>query len=76
MIDNEKATIEKHMKINELYPYLSEVPMLEKYFDSESDKLLDEKIQVLEALKEGKNIKDIPHFYEVFELLPEEGTWD
>lgn len=76
MTDNEKIMIEKHMKINELYPYLAEVPMLMKYFDSESDEMLDEKIQVLEALKEGKNIKDIPHFYEVFELLPEEGIWD
>lgn len=76
MTDNEKIMIEKHMKINELYPYLAEVPMLMKYFDSESDKMLDEKIQVLEALKEGKNIKDIPYFYEVFELLPEEGIWD
>ena len=76
MTDNEKIMIEKHMKINELYPYLAEVPTLMKYFDSESDKMLDEKIQVLEALKEGKNIKDIPHFYEVFELLPEEGIWD
>ena len=76
MTDNEKIMIEKHMKINELYPYLAEVPMFMKYFDSESDQMLDEKIQVLEALKEGKNIKDIPHFYEVFELLPEEGIWD
>ncbi len=76
MTDNEKIMIEKHMKINELYPYLAEVPMFMKYFDSESDKMLDEKIQVLEALKEGKSIEDIPHFYEVFELLPEEGIWD
>ena len=76
MTDNEKIMIEKHMKINELYPYLAEVPMFMKYFDSESDQMLDEKIQVLEALKEGKSIEDIPHFYEVFELLPEEGIWD
>mgnify|MGYP004653716853 FL=1 len=76
MTDNEKIMIEKHMKINELYPYLAEVPMFMKYFDGESDKMLDEKIQVLEALKEGKSIEDIPHFYEVFELLPEEGIWD
>lgn len=76
MTDEEKIIIEKQIKINELYPYLAEVPMFMKYFDSESDKLLDEKIQVLEALKAGKNIDDIPNFYDIFELMPKEGIWD
>lgn len=76
MTDKEKMIIEKHIKINELYPYLAEAPMFMKYFDSESDKMLDEKIQVLEALKAGKSIEDIPNFFDVFELLPEEGIWD
>nr|DAY68091.1 MAG TPA: hypothetical protein [Caudoviricetes sp.] len=76
MTEKEKMMIEKHMKINELYPYLNEVPMIMKYFDTDSDKMLDEKIQVLEALKAGKNIEEIPNFYDVFELLPKEGIWD
>lgn len=76
MTDKEKRIIEKHLKINDLYPYLFEVPMLVKYFDDESDEMLDEKIQVLEALKAGKKISEIPNFYDVFELLPEEGIWD
>lgn len=50
------------------------VPEL-KYFDMESDKLLDEKIEVLQALKDGKQINEIPKFYEVLELLPKE-MWD
>lgn len=76
MTDKEKGIIEKHLKIDELFPYLSEVPMLIEYFDDESDEMLDEKIQVLEALKDGKNISEIPNFYDVFELLPKEGLWD
>lgn len=76
MTDKEKRIIEKHLKINDLYPYLFEVPMLANYFDDESDEMLDEKIQVLEALKDGKNISEIPNFYDVFELLPKEGLWD
>lgn len=76
MTDKEKGIIEKHLKIDELFPYLSEVPMLIEYFDTESDEMLDEKIQVLEALKAGKNLNEISNFYDVFELLPEEGLWD
>lgn len=76
MTDKEKRIIEKHLKINDLYPYLFEVPMLANYFDDESDEMLDEKIQVLEALKDGKNISEIPNFYDVFELLLKEGLWD
>lgn len=48
-----------------------------KFFDLESDKMLDEKIEVLEALKAGKPIADIPNFYKVLELMPEAGQmWD
>lgn len=48
-----------------------------KFFDLESDKMLDEKIEVLEALKAGKTIADIPNFYRVLELLPEVSQrWD
>ena len=48
-----------------------------QFFDLDSEKLLDEKIEVLEALKEGKNIKEIPKFYEVLELLPDNNVlWD
>lgn len=50
---------------------------LEQFFDSESNQLLDEKITVLTALKEGKQIADISNFYKVLELYPkEEVHWD
>lgn len=44
---------------------------------SDSNMLLDEKIEVLTALKEGKHISDIPNFYDILELYPKKGThWD
>lgn len=51
--------------------------MLEQFFDLDSDELLDEKITVLTALKEGKTVDEIPGFYDVLELYPGDGThWD
>jgi len=40
------------------------------YFDDDSYEKLDLKIEVLTALKKGKNPKDIPQYDEIFELLP------
>lgn len=76
MSEEEKKIIEKQMAIIELFPYLLEFPMLVKFFDVESEKLLDEKIEVLEAIKAGKKISEIPKFYDIFELMPKEGIWD
>lgn len=66
----------KKYQINNL---LMEVtfPPFEQFFDLDSDRLLDEKIEVLTALKEGKQISDIPNFYDILELYPKDGThWD
>lgn len=66
----------KKYQINDL---LMEVtfPLFEQFFDSESNQLLDEKIEVLTALKEGKQISDIPNFYDILELYPKDGEhWD
>ena len=50
---------------------------VDNYFDAESDKMLDKKLDVLTALKDGKSIKDIPNFYDVLELMPKNGEiWD
>ena len=67
------STEDKKIKILGL---LTEVydPML-KFFNSDSDKMLDEKIQVLTDLKNGKTISDIPNFYEILEDYPA-GMWD
>lgn len=64
------------MKIIDLYPQLMRFPNLVKYFDLTSVKLLDEKLFVLEKLKEGNEIKDIEGFYNIFELLPKDANWD
>ena len=67
--------IEKKIKIMDL---LLEVNCYEvdKFFDDESDEMLDEKIEVLTALKEGKPIGEIPKFYDVLELMPKNEMWD
>ena len=49
---------------------------VDNFFDVESDKMLDEKIEVLTALKEGKTIAEIPKFYDVLELMPKNDMWD
>lgn len=73
---NNKDLIEKKAKIIDLL-FSVNCYEIDKFFDLESDKMLDEKIEVLTALKDGKQIKDIPNFYKVLELMPEEGQiWD
>ena len=47
-------------------------PMLRQFFDLDSDKLLDEKIEALTTLKEGKPIHEIPKFYDILELYPKD----
>lgn len=64
---------EKKIKIMQLLSEIYE-PMLE-FFDIDSDKMLDEKIQVLTDLKNGKKIIDIPKFYDILELYPND-MWD
>ncbi len=75
MTNEEKKIIEMHFQIMELLPFAAHLHEI-KYFDIESDKLLDEKIEVLEAIKAGKKIDEIPKFYDVLELMPKEGIWD
>lgn len=71
----ERELIEKKAKILDL---LFEVDCYEvsQFFDVDSDKLLDEKIEVLTALKGGKTIAEIPNFYDVLELYPHNEMWD
>ncbi len=66
----------KKYHINDLLMKVT-FPPFEQFFDLDSDELLDEKIEVLTALKEGKQISDIPNFYDILELYPKDGThWD
>lgn len=51
--------------------------LVNKFFDFESEKLLDEKIEVFTALANGKPESQIPKFYEILELYPKDGQlWD
>ncbi|MCQ5141330.1 MULTISPECIES: hypothetical protein [Lachnospiraceae] len=66
---------EKKIQIMDLLSYTIGIPEM-KYFNLESDELLDEKIEVLTQIKEGKTIAEIPNFYKVLEDLPEDDMWD
>ena len=72
---SEKEKQEKFIQIVELYSYAIGIPEM-KYFNIDSEELLDEKIEVLTQIKAGKNIKDIPNFYKVLEDLPTDDMWD
>lgn len=56
-------------------------PFISRFFDISSDQMLDEKIEVLTALKEGKTPGQIPNYYDVLELYPKDADgvcvhWD
>lgn len=55
---------EKKIQIMDLLSYAIGIPEM-KYFNLDSDELLDEKIEVLTQIKEGKTIAEIPNFYKV-----------
>ena len=69
----ERELIEKSVKVHQLFFEVEFSPMLSQFFDLDSDELLDEKIEVLTALKNGKQIADIPNFYDILELYPQRG---
>lgn len=51
--------------------------LVHKFFDYDSFKLLDEKIDVLTKLKNGVKPVDIPNYYDILELYPKDGEhWD
>ena len=46
--------IEKSIKVRQLFSEVDFPPTMIQFFDLDSDELLDEKIRVLTALKDGK----------------------
>lgn len=64
---------DKKVKIMQLISEIDE-PLLE-FLDIDSNEMLDEKIDVLEQLKEGKTIEMIPNFYKILEK-DMEYNWD
>ena len=66
---------EKKILIMQLIIDIDE-PLL-RFFNINSDRMLDKKIKVLTELKEGKLISEIPEFYDVLELYPTNNVlWD
>lgn len=73
----ENELIDKIVKVRQLFSEVDFPPTMIQFFDLDSGELLDEKIRVLTALKDGKQIADIPNFYAILELYPKDGEhWD
>lgn len=71
-----KEYVEKKEKIFALLMDVDD-ELVRKFFDSESSEKLDEKIKVLTDLKNGKKPGEIPEYYSILELYPEDGQqWD
>lgn len=70
-MDQEK----KLMKVHQLLTEVSDV-LVDRFFDLDSENLLDEKIEVLTALKNGKKPKEIPKYYAILEKFTPDQHWD
>ena len=68
--------MEKWLKMMELLSLVKD-PMVHAFFDTDSEELLDEKIEVLTALIEGKTPSEIQKYYDILELKPDDDShWD
>ena len=66
---------EKLMKVHHLLTEVDDV-LIDRFFDTDSEKLLDEKIEVLTALKNGKKPEEIPKYYAILEKFTPDQHWD
>ena len=70
------AELKKFDELMMLYAQCDD-PMVDRYFDIDSNKMIDEKIEVLKALNAGKATGEIPNFEKILELKPDdESHWD
>lgn len=74
--DEERETAIKKTKENfllmdtmHLFPGL-----MIKYYDTDSEELLDKKLEILTKLKDGASYANIPDFEDIFEKLPRNKT--
>lgn len=70
---------EKMIAILNLYvEVMLEDRLVAKFFDLNSEELLDLKIEVLTKLKNGTAPQDIPEYYQILELYPKDDMdlWD
>ena len=64
------------LKIFDLYTKFDNM-LVNKFFDFQSEELLDEKIEVFTDLADGKKESEISNFYLVLERYPKDGQlWD
>lgn len=70
-MDQEK----KLMKVHQLLTEVSDV-LVDRFFDLDSENLLDEKIEVLTALKNSKKPEEIPKYYAILEKFTPDQHWD
>lgn len=70
-MDQEK----KLMKVHQLLTEVSDV-LVDRFFDLDSENLLDEKIEVLTALKNGQKPEEIPKYYAILEKFTPDQHWD
>lgn len=67
---------EKLLTVHELFEKVND-PIFTKFFDVMSEEMLDAKIEVLQQLIDGKTPNEIKGYYDVLELMPEDGEmWD
>lgn len=69
----DKKSLLKLKQINDLWLEVSQDNnLVKRFFDLDSEKMLDEKIRVLEELKSGKMPGDVKGFYNVLEKYPKD----
>ncbi|WP_400256472.1 hypothetical protein [Candidatus Methanomassiliicoccus intestinalis] len=68
---DEIVLLDKHKKVLELYFPIFDT-LLNRFFDISSLELLDEKLEVLTALSDGKTPAEIPLYDKILELYPVE----
>lgn len=78
-LEGDSMAMKPDTRIIQILDLLAEVndDLVHKFFDLDSYKMLDEKIDVLTKLKNGVKPIDIPNYYDILELYPEDGVlWD
>ncbi len=76
MKDMRLIDLDKKMKISELLFEVDDL-LVQKFFDPDSDKILDKKIEVLTELLKGVPPSEIPEYYNILELYPDDDRlWD
>ena len=67
---------QKMLQIRELLVDIDDL-LVSKFFNLDSEKILDLKIKVLTQLKNGVPPTNIPEYYSILELYPRNGAkWD